>query len=148
METSLVTIRFDPETLRRSSRGAITGLLSLAFDAILFPAARWSDFVVVVIGWWIDALRSNDRTVRLRFMDGPYYLRVSREAEGYALVECIESRRQDIVTGSFRIPFRDLRQHVEEVGRRVLSACAERRWESDDLRTLAQVLDDSTTSHA
>ena len=45
----------------------------------------WSDFVVVILGWWIPALRSNDRSCRLQFMDGPYSLRISRTSGGLGL---------------------------------------------------------------
>ena len=140
----MLNIRFDPETLHRSKLGSITGTFSLNMDRIRFPSASWSDFVVVIVGWWIEALRSNDRTIQLSFMDGPYYLRVSRQAGPEALVECIESRGQDLVKGSFRIDILELRQKVEDVGIRILDACRERHWESKDLGTLAQLLDHPT----
>ena len=81
-------------------------------------------------------------------MDGPYYVRVTREPEGQALVECVESRRQDIITGSFRIGIRELRQHVEDVGRKILVACSDRQWESEDVQTLHRFLGPSAESRA
>ena len=147
MELPLRLIRFDPDSLSQSGRGSITGLICFVFGEDFFPAARWSDFVVVIVGWWITALKSNDRTLDLQFMDGPYRLRVTREADGQAVVECIESRRQELVTTTFRVGFLELRQQVAEVGRRILAACTERRWESEDLRTLASLLDPPTEHH-
>ncbi len=79
-------------------------------------------------------------------MDGPYSIQVTREAGDQAVAECIESRRQDTVVGSFRIDIMELRREIEDIGRKVLSACRERHWDSDYVSTLARLLDRSTES--
>jgi hypothetical protein len=132
-------IRFDPESLRRSASGSITGILHFSFGDNHFPGLGWSDFVLVILGWWIAALRSNDRNILLEFMDGPYRLRVTRSDDA-ATLDCIESRQQDVVSFSTRVRFLDLRKQVEEVAQKATAACRTQNWDSDDLRALARSL--------
>jgi hypothetical protein len=67
----------DPESFTETAAGAVTGKLHVEFDGVCFPDDGWWDFPLVVLGWWLDALGS-DQDFELRFMDGPYRVAGSR----------------------------------------------------------------------
>ncbi len=77
-ETHLVT-----ELGRLSVRplGPVTAGIWLATGVSAFPMVGWSDFVVVVLGWWVAAilrlLRGESGMERVHFMDGPYAVEIS-----------------------------------------------------------------------
>lgn len=61
--------------------GSVVAPLWLEVGDVAFPEAGWFDFPVPVLGWWIQALRSmvastSDEAL-LRFMDGPFEVRVT-----------------------------------------------------------------------
>jgi hypothetical protein len=133
-------IHFDPGSLHRSARGSITGIIHFSFGQTHFPGQNWSDFVVVILGWWVGALKSNDRDITLQFMDGPYQITITRSDDA-ATLNCVKRQKQDIVSFSTQIRFLDLRKQVEEVAKQALAACRIRNWDSDDLRALALSLE-------
>jgi len=62
---------------------ALSGLLFIEVDGVYFPARNWGDYVLPVLGWWIEnAMRLNlpDSEVKNIFMDGPYAFRLRRSA--------------------------------------------------------------------
>lgn len=62
-------------------RGAISGRLFFEIDDTFFPSEEWFDFVMPVLGWWIEnVMRLNlpDAEVKQVFMDGPYEIRMRR----------------------------------------------------------------------
>jgi len=137
-------VHVDLKTLHRSGAGSITAGVWFDFDGPSFPSAGWSDFVVVILGWWIQALRSNDRSCRLQFMDGPYSLRVNRKPGGRATVDCT---RDDLagekILFSCEVDFLKLREAVSSAGRSVSEACRAMKWESSDILGLARVIEES-----
>jgi hypothetical protein len=82
-----VRICFDPSTLRQGRSGSIAGVVYFKFSPEQqFPSLGWNDFVVVLASWWMVAL--NEVTegapeVKLRFMDGPYWITVVSQEGGY-----------------------------------------------------------------
>ncbi|HEU4886919.1 MAG TPA: hypothetical protein VFV49_03460 [Thermoanaerobaculia bacterium] len=66
----------------RTQSGSITGVIFASSDGFDFPEKGWRDFVPIVLGWWLEAvnLLTSDGRCTLNFMDGPYEIRVLREA--------------------------------------------------------------------
>jgi len=69
-------VKISPDSLRRSSRGTISGEIWCEFDGESFPEARWDDLIVVVLGWWLESLSTlisgRKLNVDVRFLDGPF----------------------------------------------------------------------------
>jgi hypothetical protein len=53
----MIEIYADESTLERSAIGGITGLIFLRGPNGAFPDEQWTDFSVVILGWWIEGLR-------------------------------------------------------------------------------------------
>jgi len=66
----------------KAGEGAATGNIWLEFDGKHFPAQHWNDFVVVLLGWWTNALlrllRDSSIKETVSFMEGPYAVEVTR----------------------------------------------------------------------
>lgn len=67
----------------RSRSRLVSARLRFEVGKLLFPSQDWSDFVVVVLGWWASEIsrlyRAEASEVVLRFMDGPYMVLVRAE---------------------------------------------------------------------
>jgi len=63
--------------------GSILGKVYFCIGNEFFPDKDWSDFVVVVLGWWVEEISKIEvgktKTFTLNFMDGPFF------ATGYLL---------------------------------------------------------------
>jgi len=50
-------IALDLATFRQSSQsGNVTGVIYVELESSAFPAREWSDFPVIILGWWTEAL--------------------------------------------------------------------------------------------
>lgn len=74
--------RISPTPLERAApQGSVSGRLFVEVDGVFFPDHDWFDFVLPVLGWWLeDATRLNSPAleVKSRFMDGPHELHLVR----------------------------------------------------------------------
>ena len=90
---SLVLL-FDKGELSRSGQGSITAPIYFSFEGFYFPENRWSDFVVVVLGWWLQSLAKIENgwetTVEFDFMDGPFLIRSMTVSDDELKLYCIK----------------------------------------------------------
>jgi hypothetical protein len=138
-ETCLIV---DVGTLEVRPRGPAVAGIWLVTESGAFPAAGWSDFAVVILGWWASALlktiRSNGVRVRVHFMDGPYAVDVA-VSSGVLHFRLI-SRDREVGTGEAALsPF--IRALTSQ-SREVLHACRSREWWSADADNLESLLGD------
>lgn len=135
-------IKCDTETLSQSSSGAITG--SIWFEAgDQFPERGWSDFVVVILVWWLKAAASLARrrgSVELQFMDGPYAVAVEANDEGTCSVEFVNTALTRTVIGTSTVETLRLIQGLTNVAKEVVEECTRREFQSTDLDELRAVL--------
>jgi hypothetical protein len=134
---SLVT---DASALEIRQHGPAIAGICLITESGTFPQVGWSDFVVVLLGWWSGALlkvlHNEHEQVRVHFMDGPYAVDLSRSAG--SLQFSMIARDRDVGSGQAAVkPFA-----VEFIlqSRTVLDACRLRRWWSADAETLESLL--------
>jgi hypothetical protein len=128
-------------TLYRSSSGSITGEIYFSVDGAAFPEEKWSDFPVVILGWWLEALgalRAGERRVELDFMDGPYTLRVSSDS-GDAL--SLEFTRNGNACGfpELRVEHDSFLRELLLRSAELISHCKAHGWDSRDIRLLERL---------
>lgn len=143
--TALVpfSLRCDLETIRRSAKGSITGSLHVQLGMLAFPDRGWSDFVVVVLVWWLDALyrlAAGHRTVALEFMDGPYAMQVTAVDMPTWTLECVRKAGEIVVLSKVRVDAVQVIMETERVARQIVKICETRGWKSPDLDTLRDLL--------
>ena len=77
-------IALDLQTFQQShgSDGNVTGVIYVELESGAFPGTGWSDFPVIILNWWAEALLElgirTRREVLWRFMDGPYCLTLTK----------------------------------------------------------------------
>ena len=125
--------------LDRTSGGMVTGPIWIRAEGADFPCAGWSDFPVALIGAWLTVL-AEPGTAELRFMEGPYVLRVERGAPGRSLLtaEADGAAEPTLVTEADTAA---VVRAVHRAGVVLLTACRARGWDHRDLRYLAGRLD-------
>lgn len=137
---------FDPATIHQSGRGSITAVIYYDFGAgRQFPSEDWSDFVVVVLNWWIEALEQvgeGSESVKFCFMDGPFWMTAVPEGEDNLLLSCVEDRRDVGIRFEVLVNQSDLRRELMAVARSVSDVCARAGIESADLNELRTRLRD------
>jgi hypothetical protein len=100
-----------------------------------FPSLGWNDFVVVLASWWMVALKEIDEgpsEVKLRFMDGPYWITVVSRESGL-LLRCTEGRRGAGVVYELSARLSDLTGEIFTFARNVSDACKTAGISSVDL---------------
>lgn len=137
-------IVFDPSTLHQTEKGSIIGVLYVDFYITCFPCDRWDDFVAVIPMWWLEALekleRGFEREVTLYFMDGPYWLTLTRHDADSVQIRCIEDRTGSGVVHQELISLQDFGKQLRRVARQIVSACRRNRLKSKDLDKLEKSL--------
>jgi hypothetical protein len=121
-------ITVDLQTFRQSNQtGNVTGVIYVELASGPFPERNWSDFPVIVLSWWAEALRDLETSarheVKWRFMDGPFSLTLTKMAAGI---------------GSGGVTFAQLEGALLEPGQRVVAYCEQCKILTNDLETLRE----------
>ena len=142
---SAFLIHVDVATLRRSASGSITGTIYVDLERA-FPDQGWSDFVVVILGWWLRAigrLRDGAGSEELSFMDGPYKLRVwTSDGQWYA-VEGLRNDAKSVVISTGQATLEQLAFETHRAASRVIDACSAHCWRSPDIDVLSELVNQS-----
>ena len=134
-------IHVDAESLSRGTRN-IVGTCFIKFGELSFPDAQWSDFVVIILAWWLRTIEEvqGGESADLFFMDGPFLVRLRATGGGNVHVELIEERVGRTIThGEGSVSLAEITQTCLLAASRVLDACAERGWRDgavDELSSL------------
>jgi hypothetical protein len=116
----------DLQTFSQSSpNGNVTGVIFLELQEGEFPERGWSDFPVIILGWWTDELLQlampKRRQVHWRFMDGPF---------------CVTLRKVERGHSSDSVSYDQLSSSLLDAAKRVISHCERHQIFSRDLETL------------
>jgi len=132
----LARIEVDVETLARSGAGLVYGKLVLRIDGVEFPHPAWTDFAVVVLGWWCDAavqlFQGDPGPIDVRFMEGPFLVELQsapRHCWHLVLIEDDVSRR---IRYSADVDAASLGRSLLFASERILEVCQIRGWWSPD----------------
>ena len=144
-------ILVDRGSLRRGNTGAVVGSLSFRFESSAFPHETWTDFVVVVLGWWLERLAAivegTSRSVDLEFMDGPFALRLRREKSGRLVYEAVElCAGGEVVEDRGTLDGPALLADTYAAAAEIVAECRSRSWSDDDVRELERRVDRAAVS--
>jgi hypothetical protein len=130
-------------SLERSSLGSISGTLAVRLGDFVFPDENWSDFPVVVLGWWHDAARSRQaaREGRFPFMDGPFEFRASPPLDGVSGVVFEKQGAQGFrQLHSGLLDPDEIAAELARASREIVRECRSRGWADDDVSKLSQAI--------
>jgi hypothetical protein len=138
---AMVEVVVDASSLARSPSGSITGRIFLRSSAGEFPDARWFDFPVVVLSWWIEGLTrvvsGHSQSFTGLFMDGPFAFTIRLVSGNVA--ELLWGTRDHPATVQ-QIEVRSLLVSAAAAGSAVAQVCRANGWSSRDVQALEQAL--------
>ena len=140
-------IRFAADTLERSQRGSIVANIWWEGGFGTFPDVGWSDFAVVIVGWWANAALSlvegTATSGRLDFMDGPFHAMASVVDEQRWRIEMIHHGK-NTCEHDIEVAPKLLLSEIWMVGSQVLEACRRNQWLGDDISRLIKSMNKIT----
>jgi hypothetical protein len=135
----MVTLQIDSNSIEQSRNKTITGSIYFDFGGYKFPEIGWNDFVVVVINWWLTALRNLaiglSEFEKLSFMDGPFFLTIEKLDEDKCKIECFE-RYAENSKFSCDLSLKKLSFSILKAAMEVEAICIEQHWDTDDISEL------------
>jgi hypothetical protein len=141
----------NPAAFERSQSGQVFGPITLRYEPRAgepaeFPEPGWTDFVVVLLSWWLEQIETLrigvEEEVRCGFMDGPLEFTVARQDADTYRLRCLERTRdgEDVIE-DWTSPTATFDASLREAGRATLAECDRRGWASRDVATLRRALD-------
>jgi hypothetical protein len=134
--------------IRRTKRGSIIGRIWFADAGNAFPEARWLDFIVVLLGWWMQQLLElrEARTDHLDFlfMDGPYRILAKPTGDDSLALSFRKSEEPaPLMPVTISTGLHDLEADVLTTARAVVDACRRQEWSDDaEVQKLARLADE------
>lgn len=141
MSTASFSVEVLPETFTKTKSGNVIGAIHINADGFAFPDNSWDDFVVRILGWWLEEVSKlcfeTDENCSCYFMDGPF--RYDIEARNNALwqIRFIDDRGSETCVLENVFEPRIIVSAILSAAGKVVQTCHERGWASDDLDTLA-----------
>ncbi|MGI9282622.1 MAG: hypothetical protein ACR2PX_23750 [Endozoicomonas sp.] len=114
---------------------AVIGIILFDLAGYQFPGKNWDDFVVDIMGGWLDALIQLKTGASweegLCFMDGPFSVTVEKLNDSMC---CLRFMRSDIkiLKTVDLYPLDDLAGDMLSAAQQVYSACLEHQWQDED----------------
>ena len=140
-------VAVDTASFRGAAYRNVTGVLAIRLDGIWFPEKVWSDFPVIVLGWWMSQTGqvSRGEAGEFVFMDGPFRFHAypNRDVVRVVLEDHHADPAQVIAEGD--VELERFRSAIIEAARATVGACDESGWISCDLDDLRSQLGSATT---
>jgi hypothetical protein len=110
------------------------------FGADSFPGTRWNDLVAAVVSWFLEAtvmiVKSRKRNVTMRFLDGPYEVRVFAKRWDAWEAEFVERRSSEIVKERFDFSPDQFIRSLIVCADELLDRSAKNGWTSGDIDSI------------
>ena len=135
----------DLESIFQYESGRIFGGIYIEADNMDYPAADWTDFVVI-LSWWSYALNTFQylkpkETVELQFMDGPYSIRLEYLDNHTAQSRFIARGQSTTIIQHEQIVDMDLfKASLKKCMKQVLNKCYREGWQGNDVVSLETTL--------
>jgi hypothetical protein len=140
--TSTINVVLDTTSFSaRNPSANVTGVVYLQIGEYAFPGPVWSDFPVVILGWWLEGLtqlaQGEVSEIEMHFMDGPYKFTVT-------LVDAITARINLHTEDGLRsenVSFWTLFASAGAAGAAAVRECGIREWSNGDLTQLDRLVE-------
>ncbi|WP_142292159.1 hypothetical protein [Bacillus sp. OV166] len=139
-----ISIEVDLESLE--NRQNITGDIYFVIDYHrFFPEEGWSDFVVIILSWWIASMKGlmiseTGRAYEFDFMDGtPIVLAKKLDSENLELRFCIEREKKQVNFTAI-CSIKELRDSILSVSKKVIRAFERKKWERENIDELKDLV--------
>ncbi len=125
---------------------SITGDIYFTYHHQSFPDVSWNDFVVVILSWWNRVIlqlsynRHAGDEEKLRFMDGPYYIKCICLEDNHVSLHFIKDKMAgEELLFSVQINKQEFKDIILKSTDKVLKEMKKRNWHTDDVRELEKL---------
>lgn len=143
--TQNVAIEVDIESLKKNEH--VIGNVYFVIDYHrFFPDPNWSDFIVIVLSWWIQSIKAlmiSDVgvTYQFVFMDGiPIVLAKKVRIDEVELQFCLEGLNKNSLEGIAQCKIEQLKESLLKTSKKVLRAMERNKWDSTEIEELKQLV--------
>jgi hypothetical protein len=131
------------DTLTRSSSGNITGIIHVEADGFVFPEVEWDDFVVIILGWWLNdiigLISGSTKNCSCQFMDGPLQFNIEvKDPKKWMIQFVIRRLKGDECLWEGTFAPQEIVVAVSSAAESVINLCRERGWASTDITSLIE----------
>jgi hypothetical protein len=111
-----------------------------------FPDEGWSDFVVIILPWWIKSLKGlmaskPNTTYEFDFMDGSPIVFAKRvENSNLELLFCLNADKTKSVALTAVCSLNDLKESLLSVSKKVIRAIERKNWHSQEIDELKDLV--------
>lgn len=133
-----IALTIEADSLMQNRSGAIVGRIYFRSNGLAFPDNQWSDFPVVVLAWWLDALGrllEGADNESLPFMDGPYRVELLRSKDVMAL-RFVEDKGEKVVVAEAIADQSEVLATVLMGAATVLKEADAKSWSSREIEEL------------
>lgn len=127
-----------------SKAGLVFAGLRLRMNNLRFPHEDWTDFIIVVLDWWVAAalrlLRKEAATVEVRFMEGPYLVEIQAQTDRVWKIRLVEAGSRTYVQSEATIEALPLIRSILSASDDALALCRKRCFWSSDAESLDRAL--------
>ena len=106
----------------------------------VFPEKGWTDFGIVILRWWLLAVRSGSASFDLEFMDGPFLMRVVVEGNMANMFCVAELTRDSAVKNFASVPLFELEDSILTASTSLVQSLKHGSFQSDDFDELKAVI--------
>ena len=141
MTSECISLVVTPSSFERLKTGNVFGEIYLDYGSGQFPARGWTDFVLRVSTWWLDAIyslhtKAGDRG-QVYFMDGPFRIDLSIDPGDVITLRLVEDRRtRENIHPELRVESRVVLADAVSAAGRILAECRLRGWQNKDFLAL------------
>jgi hypothetical protein len=139
-----ITIVTDTDSIQRRKSGVVVGCLYLTDGQFCFPHESWTDFPVVVLGWWLEALTKSQlqrSAEALSFMDGPYEFDLVKTGKEFGIKFCRRGATYREMISQFQpVDVRSLLESAIMAARDHIYAVRANSWNDEDTQRLSETL--------
>ena len=140
-----LTIGIDFSSFSLSEKEVITGEICLSNGNYFFPEKRWNDFVVEILGWWLNdfhkMIQNKEQEQDFTFKDGDFCFLLSEESDMTWKISMYEEIPPQNAVIETIISKRKFLENLIITARKVLEFCNIKGWNTAEVKNLKLALD-------
>jgi hypothetical protein len=128
----------------RYKNGKVLGIIFCQFGTVYFPDKIWTDFTVIILSMWIEALirlieKSSTNEIFF-FMDGPFLMEIELDNANTCNITLLDTNHNEEFHCTTTID--NLINQIINAADKIINACEKKQWHSDDFADLIKSYSD------
>lgn len=140
-----VSIEVDLATLEKTNFNIVGNLCFLIDYHYYFPDEEWSDFVIIVLSWWIESIKGlivseAGRVYKFDFMDGTPVVFVKKTDTDKIELSFFSNREKASREYSTNCSISGLKSSLLSTSKKVLRSVERNKWSSEEIDRLKDLV--------